>query len=335
PWLGAPRKWEEQATRRLVERLELFAQVVQLLLPAARRAEPGEGGREGGVVPAFRDPADEVNHAQRAQRFDQREFSGVEQRELLVAFEEYTQLRLAVGTRSGEQHPDVLDGRPRQAIVEINEVRTRIGPENVAGMAVAVQAQGARGDRLEGGGRAFQRAFAGVQEIVAQVIRQPAAIAQYVKTVASQGLHGQARTFRERSCSADGMDSSDEAAQPFELSDIAGLGCTPAAPRVQREAKAGVFEQAAAVDHERRDHRHFLSCQFQREGVLLENLFVRPALWTVELRDQRHGVLDADLVDAILVAVEREQPAVSAVAAGIHGIEHGVGRQGVVGMCAT
>jgi hypothetical protein len=41
---------------------------------------------------------------------------------------------------AGQEHPQVLDRRRLQAVIEIHEVRRVIAPQDVADMAVAVQA---------------------------------------------------------------------------------------------------------------------------------------------------------------------------------------------------
>jgi hypothetical protein len=72
-----------------------------------------------------------------------------------------------------------------------------------------------------------------------------------------------------------------------------------------------VFVQGLAVVDQRRDHRHLDVGQFEGELVFFEDGFVGPALRTVELGDQRLGVFDADLIDAVLIAVERQNARVA------------------------
>jgi len=62
--------------------------------------------------------------------------------------------------------------------------------------------------------------------------------------------------------------------------------------------------------------------------VLFENRFVGPALRTVELGDQRFGVFDTDLIDTVLVAVERQNARVAEKADAFDGIEHEVWGEG-------
>jgi hypothetical protein len=61
--------------------------------------------------------------------------------------------------------------------------------------------------------------------------------------------------------------------------------------------------------------------------VFFEDGGVAPAARPVELGDQRRVVFDADLVDAVFIAVQRQQAAVAAQADAVEGVEHAVGAQ--------
>ena len=141
---------------------------VRLLGPVRRAREPREVDREGRVAPAPRDPGAVVQHAQRAQRLDQAQLAPVEVHERLVAVEHVEQLARHRGAVAREQHPQVLHRRAGDGVVEVDEVRAGVGPQDVARMAVAVQAQrrGAAalskasrhgGERLRRRGRASAR----------------------------------------------------------------------------------------------------------------------------------------------------------------------------------
>jgi len=68
------------------------------------------------------------------------------------------------------------------------------------------------------------------------------------------------------------------------------------------------------------------------EGVLLLDLRAAPASRPVELEHARRAVVQPYLVDAVFVAVQREQPAVGAQPGRIAGVEHDVGGEGRVRM---
>ncbi|MNZ64080.1 hypothetical protein D3C78_822420 [compost metagenome] len=105
-----------------------------------------------------------------------------------------------------------------------------------------------------------------------------------------------------------------------------------AAAGEQGEAEALVFEQGAAVVLQRGDHRHFAVGQFGGEAVLFEDGRVAPAAWAVELGDQRLRALDAHLVDAVFVAVQRQHPGIAEKAQAFHGVQDQVGGEGVEGV---
>src|SRR5690606_39849578 len=67
------------------------------------------------------------------------------------------------------------------------------------------------------------------------------------------------------------------------------------------------------------------------EGVLLGDLRVGPAPGAVELDDDGAAVLEAYLVDAVLVAVQREKAPVAAQPDRLERIEHAVGGEVRVG----
>ena len=66
--------------------------------------------------------------------------------------------------------------------------------------------------------------------------------------------------------------------------------------------------------------------------MLFQNLLAGPALWPVELDDDRVGFFDAHLIDAILVAVQREQTQVTAQANGLDAVDHAIRCQPFKGM---
>lgn len=111
------------------------------------------------------------------------------------------------------------------------------------------------------------------------------------------------------------------------------IGRAAAAPRKQREMEISRVAQAAAwLVAERRNHRQALAREIEGELVLLAQRRVGPAQRAVELRDQRLAVLDADLVDAILIAVQRQQATVGDEALALDRRQDEVRREGLEGM---
>src|SRR5450830_53404 len=132
----------------------------------------------------------------------------------------------------------------------------------------------------------------------------------------------------KRTLHADRMDTADEAPQPFQRVGVVEFGRTTAMPGEGSKTKALKLLQAASVGklHGGND-RDFLLDQLVDESMLFEDRGVAPALRTIELRHQRRPLFHADLIDPILVAVERQQTPIAIQADAIECIEHGVRRQ--------
>jgi hypothetical protein len=76
-----------------------------------------------------------------------------------------------------------------------------------------------------------------------------------------------------------------------------------------------------------RHDRNLGGGQLERELVLLQDRRRRPAAGPVELGDQRRGLVQADLVDAVLVAVERQHPPVTSITQRLDGLDDEIRRQ--------
>src|SRR5690606_18440714 len=100
----------------------------------------------------------------------------------------------------------------------------------------------------------------------------------------------------------------------------------PSAPLEEREAIAVVLVQRLAFEHERGHDRHVALGEIEGEAMLLENRVVRPAPRPVELSDDE-AVADADLIDAVLVARERDDAAVALEADALDRLENDIGTQ--------
>ncbi|MNI65455.1 hypothetical protein D3C73_1209660 [compost metagenome] len=135
-------------------------------------------------------------------------------------------------------------------------------------------------------------------------------------------------TVLERPGRADRMQAPEQLAQAIELVEVARLRCSAATAGEQGETETVVFVQGFTVVDQRRHDRHLAVGEFGGELVLFQNRFVAPALRPVELGDQRLGVFDTDLIDAVLVAVERQDARVAEKADAFDGIEHEVWCEG-------
>ena len=88
--------------------------------------------------------------------------------------------------------------------------------------------------------------------------------------------------------------------------------------------KALCLLQCRTVNFHRCNNGETVTNQFLRKGMLFQNLLAGPTPWPIELDDDWFGFLEAHLIDAILVAVQREQAQVTAQANGLDAVDHAV-----------
>src|SRR5437660_400251 len=106
----------------------------------ALRVEAGYGEvKRMFVVPAAREPRAVVDQPQRAQRLEQGQLAPLERHEVLVARKQVGELPRHRAPLAREQHPEILQRRAHARVVEIDEVRTALGPQDVSRVAIAVQ----------------------------------------------------------------------------------------------------------------------------------------------------------------------------------------------------
>ena len=280
-----------------------------------------------------------MDQPQRAQRFDQMQLAVVEVAEILVPRQHGPQLAPHVVAVARQQHPQILHRGTAAAIVEIDEMRTLHrpagAPQHIAGMAVAVQANSADCARaLVAMPHAFDRLRGDALPGGDQVGRDETVRQQPLARLVAEARDVERRPHAKRRGPAHDVDAPDETADPFERRTILELGSAAAALRIDRIAEARETMQGRATACNRRDDRNLAHRQFGDECVLLADLLIAPPRRTIELDDDRRhrihaagALVEPCLVDAILVAVERKQPAVAEKSDGIERIEHAVGRE--------
>ena len=121
---------------------------------------------------------------------------------------------------------------------------------------------------------------------------------------------------------ADRVYTAEKAPDPLPVVGRRKLRPTPAAARKDRIAKPPMKVQSGSVSHQRRDHRNLLRRQLRREGMLLGNGGVAPTAGPIKLGDHRIAVLDSDLVDPILIAVESQSASVAAIPKDLERIQY-------------
>src|SRR5210317_1548631 len=193
--------------RRFLQQCRLLAQRQDMIFPVARCIEPGKGARKGRVIPASGQPSCVMNHAQGSQCLDKLQFPVVKLMELQIAIQYLAQLQLHVAALTREQHPQVLYCRAAPAVIQIDKVRAVIGPENVAGMAVTMQA-----DYRYAASRFETVADLGNQVLCQgaigslDVCRQKITLEQETAGTATEAVDVQRRPVFKRACRTNGMD---------------------------------------------------------------------------------------------------------------------------------
>src|SRR5665213_1815402 len=148
----------DRQQRGSLQHRALFAQIPHIALPEARLTGPREGPRERRVGPPLGNPSRVMQHAGCAQSLDQTQLAEFQGRELAVAFRNVHPLTQLLLSAARQEHPQVLHAWAVHAIIQIDEQRTGGAPQNVAEMAVAVQA-----NQREGAGLGERRLDAGEQ----------------------------------------------------------------------------------------------------------------------------------------------------------------------------
>src|SRR5512143_2126784 len=319
--------------RRLVHQRDLLAQFEDARLPVLLRIEPRKCGGESRVVPAPGEPGRIVDQPQSSECFDQMEFARVEIHEVLVAGQDLVELRLLFLALAGQQHPQILHRRSHAAVVEVDEMGPGVGPQHVAGMAVAVQADGAH---PAGALIAMHDALKCVLDHAVprggEIGRQPASAAQKIARGIAEALEIECRPVRKARLHAHGVDAADKPSHPLQGVGAVELGHAAALFGIHGEAEAGVAVERGAVQPQRRHHGNLAPGQFGGEGVFVENRRAAPGCGTVELDHHRQGILGPHLVDAVFVAVERQQAAVRLETGAVQRVERAVGRQRGIGV---
>ena len=125
----------------------------------------------------------------------------------------------------------------------------------------------------------------------------------------------------------DGVDPPQRPAEQLARSRLVEVGRPARLQRKRREAKIAPMAQRRVAEADRGNDRDLGRGKLGGEGVFLEYLRVAPAPGTVELQHHGRRVLAPEPVDAILVAVQREQVPVRLESGRGRGIEHRVRRE--------
>src|SRR3954462_4586761 len=205
-------------------------------------------------------------------------------------------------------------------------MRTVLGPEDVADVAVAVQADRLVLDAeaaLDAGEGLLRHRLPRIEEIGGNEV----AGEQNCTSVVTERFRRERFAMLELLRRANRVDAADEAPDPFERLRVIELRRAPAAPRIDGDA-----EILEAKRMRRCHHRDLALGELVGEGVLLVDLRIAPAPWAVELRHDCAVVLEPDLVDAVLVTVQAQEPSIRSEIRRRHGVEHEIRREAGIWM---
>ena len=293
-----------------------------------------------------------MDQAQRAQRLDQGQLIAVKFAELLVAVHQQPDLAAALAPVAAGQHPQVLHGRAHARVVQVHKVRARPGaggrvggrPQDIAGVAVAVQAQQAHAG-VSGACRcAAQRRVGSDQGQRLVAVACPAAldvqghllvVQQPVARRLAKALQIEAGALHKGFFGAHRVDACQKAAYPFQHFLVVQLGRPPAPARADAKGKALKSVQRAALQHQRPHCGNFGLHQLLGKGVLLQDLGFAPAFGPVKLGHHGAAVLKLDLVNPVFVGRQSRQPPVAAQADGLQGVQNQVGGERFKNMVHT
>jgi hypothetical protein len=123
------------------------------------------------------------------------------------------------------------------------------------------------------------------------------------------------------------VDAADNTPGPLQHLGVVHFRRPTAVAREHRKTEAFECMQAAAFAQHGRHCGHFAFLQLLHECVLLQDLPVGPASGTVKLGHHGRTFLHADLVNTVLVRIQRQQAAIAKQADTGQGVEHPIGAQ--------
>nr|GEU28358.1 ornithine carbamoyltransferase, chloroplastic [Tanacetum cinerariifolium] len=198
-----------------------------------------------------------MDQAQRAQRFHQVQLARVELAKILVAGQDVAHLPHLLGAVAGQHHPQVLDGRAHAAVVEVDEMGAGVGPQDIAAMAIAVQAQlGQVPGPVVAPAHAVERLLRNGGVRLGQVGRNEAIGLQERARFGAKGGDVERRTVLIRPDGAHGVDAADEAPGPFQHFRGVELRCAAAMALEHGKTEAVEMVQRGAVGPQGQGRHH-------------------------------------------------------------------------------
>ena len=132
---------------------------------------------------------------------------------------------------------------------------------------------------------------------------------------------------------AEQMDPGDEPAELTQQVQIVELGRPASVALEHGEPKRPRVVQGVAVNAAGWDNRQFGRAELQCKRMFFENGSIAPASRAIKLGDHGFVIFNADLIDAVFIAVEREEATVTAQRQPLERLDDVLGLQACVGEC--
>ena len=132
---------------------------------------------------------------------------------------------------------------------------------------------------------------------------------------------------------ANRMNPPQKASHPFQYFGPVQLRRATTALGENRKPKILECVQRASVNDGRRHHWNLALVQRKHKLMLFQNLRIRPAIRPIKFGDNRLLIFDADLINAILVTVQRKQAAIAAITQTVNRIKNQIGAESRIGLC--
>ena len=221
------------------------------------------------------------------------------------------------------------------------------GPQNVAGVTVAVQAYGLHPASLahrrctprlahQGEGLLTER-----RPFCPRLRGHRALIEQPLARLIAKGLHIQRGALGKGAALAHVVDAGQKATNPLQHLGVVQLGLPPASARADTEPKTrvlwvvfnGQMVQAFPVQCHGRHHRDVFAGQFTGKSLLFSNQRLGPAQWPIKLGHHGTVVVEHGQVNPVFVRAQSAQAAIHRQAQIGQGIQDPQWRQGLEKRC--
>ena len=130
----------------------------------------------------------------------------------------------------------------------------------------------------------------------------------------------------------DAVQASEGSTQPQKMIKIIELGGVATSSGKCGDEKAFCLIQGVPANFHGRDYRQPMINELLCKRVLFLNLLPGPASRAIKFHDHRLGILNADLVHPVLVAIQCEQAQIAPQTNRLNTADHAIRRQSLIGV---